>query len=132
MKLDIQNRADIDKFIADFYKKAMTDEKIGYIFTEVAKIHVETHLPIICDFWENVLFQTPVYQGNPMNVHIALHQKSPLTSEHFERWVALFSETINELFEGELAERAKQRAQSIATVMQIKIHSFLREGGLGQ
>lgn len=126
MKLDIQNRTDIDKLIADFYGKVMTDETIGYLFTEVANIHLESHLPRICDFWENVLFQTPVYQGNPMDVHIALHQKSPLSNVHFERWVALFIETVNELFEGELAERAKQRAQSIATVMQIKIHASLR------
>jgi hemoglobin len=53
--------------------------------------------------------------------HQALHQKSNMTAEHFKRWLQLFNDTVNELFEGDNAEIIKQRALSIATVMQIKI-----------
>lgn len=129
MKSDIANRADIDRLISDFYKKVMVDAEIGFIFTEVAKIHLETHVPRIADFWEMVLLGNQTYQGNPVHAHLLLNEKVALLPQHFERWVQLFIETVTTLFEGEIAERAKQRAQSIATVMQIKIaqHSLKSE-----
>ena len=61
------------------------------------------------------------YRGNPMEVHRLLNQREPLKKEHFERWKKLFLETIGEHFEGEKAELARQRAVSIATMIQIKI-----------
>ena len=53
---DIETRQDIEKLMIAFYSKAISDEVIGYIFTEVAKIDLSHHLPIIADFWEMVLF----------------------------------------------------------------------------
>lgn len=73
------------------------------------------------DFWENVLFYSGNYSGNPMDVHIKLNEIAPIKIEHFQRWLEIFNETVDELFEGETSFRLKQRASSIATVMQIKI-----------
>ena len=56
-----------------------------------------------------------------MQPHIDLHQKSPLQAQHFETWLRYFNETVDELFEGEIAFHAKERALSIATVMKIKL-----------
>ena len=56
-----------------------------------------------------------------MTTHMNLHALSPLAKPHFDRWKKLFLETIDEYFEGSNAELAKQRAVSIATMMQIKI-----------
>ena len=72
MKQDIENREDIDELMREFYAAAMTDEVIGYIFTDVAKLDLDHHLPIIGDFWETMLFQTGSYAKhgrNPMQVH---------------------------------------------------------------
>jgi hemoglobin len=121
MKKDIENRKDIEILIDSFYEKVRRDEAIGYIFNDVAKVNWEHHTPIICDFWENILFQTNVYKGNPIPTHIRLHSMTPLTKSHFDRWVRLFTDTVNDYFEGEKAELAKQRAISIATIMRIKI-----------
>ncbi len=118
---DIKDRADIQKFVDHFYEKVLTDEKIGFIFNEVAQINLEHHMPVMYDFWETTLFHNNIYRGNPMQVHLDLHTKSKLKKEHFDRWLQLFMETIDNLFEGEKAELAKTRALSIATVMQIKI-----------
>ncbi len=123
MKNDIANRFDLEVLINAFYEKAIKDEVIGFFFTEVVQMHWETHLPVMYTFWENVLFYTGGYNGNPMTIHMAIHQKSPMKHEHFERWVSLFSSTVDELFEGEKAEQIKQKAQSIALVMEIKISS---------
>ena len=66
-----------------------------------------------------------------MMVHKKLHNKTPLNAAHFKEWIQLFTQTIDELFEGEKAELAKQRAISIATMMQIKIlHQQEKDSGI--
>src|SRR4051812_38039447 len=93
-KRDIENRQDIDAFMTAFYEKAMKDDKIGYIFTDVAKLDLEHHLPIIGDFWETMLFRTGDYSRhgrNPLQVHGELAEKTPLRPEHFERWLETFN-----------------------------------------
>lgn len=121
MKKDIANRNDIILLVNSFYEKVKKDQVIGYIFNDVAKVNWEKHLPVMYDFWENVIFFTGAYTGNPMTAHKQLHQKTPLNAEHFQEWIKLFTQTVDELFEGDKAELTKQRAISIATVMQIKI-----------
>lgn len=121
MKNDIKDRADIQQLVDTFYTKVQADETIGYLFNDVAQVNWEQHLPRMYDFWENILFQTGGFKGNPMTAHVQLHQKSPLTAAHFARWQQLFLATVDELFEGDKAELIKQRARSIATMMQIKV-----------
>ena len=121
MKKDIENRDDIINLVNTFYDKVKPDETIGYFFSKTVHVDWEKHLPVMYNFWENIIFHVGSYSGNPMKHHISLHQKSPIKKEHFNRWIQLFNETVDELFEGEHAEQAKQRALSIATVMQINI-----------
>ena len=121
MKPDIQNREDIAKLINAFYEKLLADELLAPIFIEVAKIDLTEHLPILYDFWESVLFQVGKYKRNAMEVHLDLHQMHRLEEQHFNRWLALFNETVDDFFEGETANRAKVRALSIATVIKMKI-----------
>lgn len=118
---DIETRYDINELMHAFYAKAMQDEEIGFYFTEVIPLNLEQHLPVIVSFWENVLFGADSYQGNPMKVHEHIHKLSAFTEKHFNRWLYLFHLTVDELFKGDNAERIKQRATSIATVMKIKL-----------
>lgn len=120
---DIQNRQDIERLIRAFYAKLTKDEIIGHFFTEVVPIDWEAHFPIMFDFWESVLFHKPTYRRNAMQIHLDLNAKEPLRPEHFERWLSLFEETVDEQFYGEMAHNAKTRARSIATMMQIKLAS---------
>lgn len=129
---DIETRQDIEKLMEVFYSKALKDDMIGYIFTDVAKLDLNHHLPIITDFWEMVLFQTVNFQEkygrSPMLTHILLNEKTPLKKEHFIRWLKLFSETVNENFVGEKAELIVYRANAIANTMLIKINSDISLG----
>jgi hemoglobin len=120
MKKDLEGREDIRLLIGSFYTKVRQDELIGPIFNEVAKVDWEHHLPIMYDFWEGILFHTGGYAGNPMKVHRQLHEKFPLEQIHFERWLKIFRETLDEHFEGPVTEQAKQRALSIATMIRLK------------
>lgn len=121
MKKDIVSGKDIELLVNEFYNKVKTDETIGFIFTDIAHVNWEKHLPVMYDFFENMLFYTGTYTGNPMEIHKHLNGVFPLTEAHFRQWVNLFSNTVDELFEGTTANLAKQRVKSISTVMQIKI-----------
>ena len=120
MKTDIRNRKDIEKLVNTFYDKIKTDVVIGYLFNDVAKVNWEKHLPKMYDFWENILFYTANYEGNPMEKHKELHQKSPLNSSHFNHWNMLFTKTVDELFEGKKADEIKNRALNISAAMMYK------------
>jgi len=121
MKIDIAGREDIDLMLQVFYTKLLNDNSINYIFNDVVRINIDTHLPVIANFWESILFERNMYQNNPMKIHLDLQNKTPLLKHHFDTWLHYFNSTIDELFEGTIASKAKERALSIATVMQIKI-----------
>ena len=121
MKKDISNREDLLKLVTLFYNKLLADRSISYLFTDIAKIDLLHHRDILVNFWDSVLFQNDVYRKNAMQPHLILHQRSPLQKDHFKTWLTYFNESVDELFEGEKAFLAKERALSIATVMQIKI-----------
>lgn len=120
MKKDIHNRKDIIRLVDAFYNKIKTDRVIGFLFTEIAQINWETHLPKMYDFWENVLFFTGNFDGNPMQKHKELHNKCPLSHNHFDHWNEVFRQTVDELFEGKKAEEIKERAKSISDVIMYK------------
>lgn len=120
MMKDIETRTDIDCLMNRFYARAINDEVIGYIFTDVAKLDLAHHLPIIGDFWETLLFSTGNYQKhgrNPLRVHGELNRKTPLEFKHFERWLEIFGETVDESFAGERSRFLKTRAAAIANRM---------------
>ena len=64
--LDIESKDDIILLVNEFYTKIQIDPIIGYIFTDVAKLDWNVHLPKMYSFWESILFGTGSYKGNPM------------------------------------------------------------------
>ncbi|MBC8156524.1 MAG: group III truncated hemoglobin [Bacteroidetes bacterium] len=122
MKTDISDRADLDKLIETFYGRVFADGQVGPFFTQVARVTPETHFSLLADFWETVLFGKNLYHHNVIQKHVELHRQRPLEPHHFERWVSIFYETVDELFAGPVAEQAKTRAQSMAMVLQVKVH----------
>jgi hemoglobin len=120
MKRDLRNREDIEKLVNNFYDVVKNDSKIGYLFTAIAQVNWEFHLPKMYSFWENVIFFTGDYDGNPMEKHKELNGKSKLNEEHFQHWNILFCKTVDSLFEGKKAEEIKLRAVKISEFMMIK------------
>lgn len=120
-KTDIKNRKDLLLLVEAFYEKLFNDDRVAYLFSKVAGHHLGEHFEILCDFWESVLFFTGQYKRNTMLKHLELHDEHRLTPEHFQIWLAYFNQTVDDLFAGEKAQLAKQRAYSIAVIMQMKI-----------
>ena len=121
---DIENRDDLLQLMEAFYSKMMKDEQIGYIFTDVAKLDLFHHLPLLADFWNNALFHTGGYKNNVVQIHKDLNDKKELTPDHFKRWQFLLGETINENFAGEIAEKMKLRASQIGMTIQAKLGHY--------
>ena len=121
MKKDIVTRKDIELLVNEFYNKVKQDKEIGFIFMDVAHVNWEKHLPVMYDLFENMLFYTGSYTGNPMELHKHVNRLFPFTTAHFNQWNHLLGTTVDELFAGATASLVKQRAKSIAMVMQIKI-----------
>ncbi len=120
-KTDIQNRADIDLLMRDFYGKLLNDKNLAPIFEKVLDKGLEHHFGILVDFWDNILFYTGAYKRNAMLKHLELNEWFPLQKLHFEKWLAFFYSSVDEHFEGEKATLAKSRAEQIATLMELKI-----------
>lgn len=120
---DIETRDDIFAVMKEFYTRMFADEKLGYIFTDVAQIKLEDHLPSLTGFWENMILKQNGYNKNVMEIHKVLNLKQKLLPLHFERWLMHFNQTIDSLYSGERANDMKSRAFSIAGVMQHKLLS---------
>ncbi len=118
---DIQNQDDLYLLVDEFYKKLLADESISYIFTDVVKIHLEEHLPILVTFWSQAIFGTGGYTKNLTQIHLDVNAKEHLTPELFKIWLHHFYTSLDEHFKGENCEKIKTQALNIATVMQIKI-----------
>lgn len=121
---DIQTRDDIRLLVDSFYEKALKDPLIGFLFTEIARIDLPTHLPKLYAFWEMVLLGGNSYQGSPMVPHFHLHLRHPLELAHFTRWLELFHQTVDDHFAGPVADLAKMRSERIAQ----NFHARIREG----
>jgi hemoglobin len=127
MKHDIQTRDDLFVLVKTFYEKLFADELLQTIFIDVAKIKLEGHLPILVDFWDSILLDGDSYRRNQMEKHTELNKKFRLEKQHFDQWIFLWNQTIDELFAGERAEHAKFRAKSIADIMSYKIDYLNKE-----
>jgi len=120
---DIENRADVMVFVDAFYTKVQNDELLAPIFaTRIPADGWGKHLNRMYDFWETVLLNVQAYKGNPFSKHAAL----PVEAEHFEHWVKLFSEVMDEHFEGVRATDAKERAHKMGLLFAAK-HKYYRD-----
>lgn len=118
---DILNTDDLYTLVGEFYKKLLADQSISYIFTDIVKIKLEEHLPILVTFWSQSIFNTGGYFNNLTQIHLDISEKEYLTPALFSIWLNHFNASVDENFIGSNAEKIKTQALSIATVMQIKI-----------
>ena len=117
---DITNNQDIQLLVNTFYDKVKTSE-IGFFFTDLAKVNWEKHLPKMYIFWESVLFATVKFDGNPMGAHYPIIEMAAMEKQHFDTWLKLWKETVDQLFSGEIADSAKNKAENIANLMAYKM-----------
>ena len=121
---DIEDRADCERLVRAFYSRALVDPIIGWLFTDVARLDLEEHVPVIASFWETILLGAGTYSGGAFRPHAALHVRAPLRAAHFDRWLVLWRETVDELFAGERAELAKEHAVRVARAFHRRLQAL--------
>lgn len=111
---DIVNELDVNLLVDKFYEKVNKNEVLAPFF-----IHTnwEHHLPQTQNFWYFILLDKPGFKGNIFDAHTKRNIK-PL---HFEVWVQLFCEAVNDNFEGPIAEKAINKAKELATLFSWKL-----------
>jgi len=124
---DVLDRPDIEDIITRFYEVMLKDPIIGFIFTDIAKVDLTHHLPVIVDFWEDALFKQRNYHGNTLKKHLEIHMKMPLRAGHFTRWLYLFDRAVDAEHQGPNAEKMKQRAEMVAKAIAAAITNSKRK-----
>jgi len=120
MKKEIETIEDIKKLVNSFYGKVREDDLLADIFNNIIQDRWSEHLEKMYRFWQTVLLEEHTYFGSPF----VPHAKLPVEKQHFERWLKLFYETIDEYFIGELAEKAKWQGERMAQMFNMKIDHY--------
>lgn len=118
---NLESREDIELLVNSFYEKVVGDETIGFFFKDIIKVDFQKHLPKMYSFWESILFGQMTYKGNPMAVHFPINQLEAMEKKHFERWLELWRQTIEENFTGLNASMAITKSENIANLMAYKM-----------
>lgn len=124
MRIKIESRKEIEQLVDRFYRKVRKDELLGDIFEQIIQDKWPEHLDKMYRFWETVLLEDHTYFGSPFTPHAHM----PVEERHFKRWVSLFNETVDDLFEGEKAEKAKWQGGRMAEMFHLKINYFRKSG----
>lgn len=127
MKQDIQNIDDIKILINTFYDVVKKDDTIGFIFNEIIGEDWSEHLPVMYRFWNTVLFGEAGYTGNPVMKHIALDKQIPLQEAHYTTWLRIWTNTVDDLYSGSIAEDAKKKAGNMVQLISMKVN-MARDG----
>ncbi len=124
MKQDLKTREDIFKLVYGFYIKVRADTTIGHFFNSMIT-DWDAHIEKLTDFWETNLFFKAKYKGNPKRVHIDVDKNFnfSIDQHHFGIWLNLWFESIEENFQGELANRAKNNARNMASHLFMTIYA---------
>ncbi len=120
---DIRSEKDVELLVHNFYKKVRQHPEISHFFIET--IHDwDTHLKKLIQFWMANLFGHTGFNGNPIRAHIQVDQsfENQIEQAHFGHWIQLWFNTVDELFKGEKANLAKERARNIAHITFMKIY----------
>src|SRR6476660_1416712 len=107
---DILDLDDVKLLVNRFYEKVRDDSLLAQIFNERIGNKWLEHLDKMYRFWQTVLLDDHTYFGAPFPPHADL----PVQHLHFERWLELFHQTVNELFAGGKADEAKWRGNRMA------------------
>jgi hemoglobin len=117
---DILNIDDVKLLVNDFYGKIRDNELLSPIFNGVIKDNWPAHLEKMYGFWQTLLLDVQAYSGSPF----LKHAKLPIEKEHFDTWIGLFNETVDEHFTGEKASEAKWRAARMSEMFQYKLDYY--------
>src|SRR5579859_3565877 len=118
-QLETVTESAIALLIDRFYAAVRRDAMLGPVFeAAIEEAEWPDHLATMRRFWSSVMLTSGRYSGNPVAVHRAVRG---LERPMFERWLALFEATVNDLFAAEPAAEFITKANRIATSLQLAL-----------
>ncbi|WP_018179551.1 hypothetical protein [Jongsikchunia kroppenstedtii] len=78
-RTDLADRAAIEALLRRFYGRVLVDHVLAEPFQEIRAKGLESHLPVMCDFWETVLFGAKLY---PRRLHRARDRTASVLTSH--------------------------------------------------
>lgn len=115
--LPIIDESSIRPLVERFYSRVQADPLLAPVFAAVEDW--EDHYRRLSDFWSSVMLTTGRYKGNPVALHL-LHAQS-MTPERFQRWLALWRLTADEMLPPDAAHAVQIRAERIAESLQLAV-----------
>lgn len=124
MNLDIERIEDVHLLVNQFYGDVRKDQLLGPIFEGIIQDRWRKHLQKMYRFWQTILLDEHTYFGAPFPPHAYM----PIDQVHFDRWISIFHATVDRLFVGENAEKAKMQGQ-MASIFHSKIQYIKENNG---
>lgn len=121
------DEAGLARIVAAFYARVREDAELGPIFNDAIHDWPE-HLETLTAFWSSVMLTSGRYKGNPMAAH--LKHKARITPALFDRWLALWKRTTDEMMAPAAAAALQAKAARIGESLQLAL--FFRLGGQDQ
>ncbi|MBP7184635.1 MAG: group III truncated hemoglobin [Saprospiraceae bacterium] len=121
MKKDIKTRKDLEIIVLSFYTKVSNDELLGKVFENTLQNHWDKHISTMVDFFDNMIFYSGAYLGNPMELHLVLNTTKHLSHEQFDRWLIVFEATVTSVYEGVNTDTLLEKTTNIAKYLENKI-----------
>ena len=118
-------KENLNKMVILFYTKILQDEIVGPFFIEKLGDDLKNekwvpHIELLTNFWASIALGDPTYRGNPFAPHLDI---ADISTVAFRRWLELFAQTLDTIYEPQIAEQFKQRSTVIAG-------NFMRNLGL--
>ena len=101
-----------------FYAKVRQDALIGPVFNDAIHDWSE-HLDKLQAFWSSVMLTSGRYKGRPLPAHVKHGER--ISSASFERWLALWRETTEEMLDPTSAAALQDKAARIAESLSMGI-----------
>jgi len=105
----------LERLVASFYARVRADDELGPIFNDAIADWPE-HLDKLTAFWSSVMLTTGRYKGQPLPAH--RRHVARITPELFDRWLALWKATTDELMAPAAAAALQAKAARIAENLQ--------------
>jgi hemoglobin len=115
-KIDHVSEDGIRQLVDTFYARVRQDAELAPIFARAIPGDWGPHLDKMYAFWSSVMLTTGRYKGNPLAKHFAIPGMQPAL---FERWLALFNQSADELFDDDISAEFRAKAARIAESLKL-------------
>jgi len=106
----------LGRLVDAFYARVRADAELGPIFNDAIADWPE-HLDKLTAFWSSVMLTSGRYKGQPVPAH--LKHRDRITPQLFDRWLALWQATTDEMMAPDAAAALQAKAARIAESLQL-------------